>query len=102
RRHTRFSRDWSSDVCSSDLARGIKAFPVRLVRLVPLLLVALLLTAAPAGASERVHIVQKGQRLGSIAKRYNVSIEALCAENGIKIGRASCRAGGHVKADVAV
>src|SRR5690606_24708989 len=22
RRHTRFSRDWSSDVCSSDLARG--------------------------------------------------------------------------------
>jgi len=56
---------------------------VRLVRLVPLLLVALLLTAAPAGASERVHIVQKGQRLGSIAKRYNVSIEALCAENGI-------------------
>src|SRR5690606_39955289 len=23
RRHTRFSRDWSSDVCSSDLADGI-------------------------------------------------------------------------------
>src|SRR5690606_40005983 len=23
RRHTSFSRDWSSDVCSSDLARGI-------------------------------------------------------------------------------
>src|SRR5690606_41074051 len=22
RRHTRFSRDWSSDVCSSDLGRG--------------------------------------------------------------------------------
>src|SRR5690606_40276052 len=22
RRHTRFSRDWSSDVCSSDLTRG--------------------------------------------------------------------------------
>src|SRR5690606_39812929 len=33
RRHTRFSRDWSSDVCSSDLARyqfvnrGKHAFP---------------------------------------------------------------------------
>src|SRR5690606_40868086 len=28
RRHTRFSRDWSSDVCSSDLrpARGERAF----------------------------------------------------------------------------
>src|SRR5690606_18275888 len=24
RRHTRFSRDWSSDVCSSDLAEGYK------------------------------------------------------------------------------
>src|SRR6266511_5182881 len=23
RRHTRFSRDWSSDVCSSDLLRGV-------------------------------------------------------------------------------
>src|SRR5690606_40633293 len=23
RRHTRFSRDWSSDVCSSDLALGV-------------------------------------------------------------------------------
>src|SRR5690606_39900248 len=25
RRHTRFSRDWSSDVCSSDLARALAA-----------------------------------------------------------------------------
>src|SRR5690606_41066821 len=25
RRHTRFSRDWSSDVCSSDLARVLPA-----------------------------------------------------------------------------
>src|SRR5690606_30086847 len=27
RRHTRFSRDWSSDVCSSDLIYGIYALP---------------------------------------------------------------------------
>src|SRR5690606_40340622 len=26
RRHTRFSRDWSSDVCSSDLAVGITSW----------------------------------------------------------------------------
>src|SRR5690606_41201148 len=25
RRHTRFSRDWSSDVCSSDLCKGVIA-----------------------------------------------------------------------------
>src|SRR3712207_8865232 len=27
RRHTRYWRDWSSDVCSSDLDRGTKASP---------------------------------------------------------------------------
>src|SRR5690606_40273608 len=27
RRHTRFSRDWSSDVCSSDLVSGGSAVP---------------------------------------------------------------------------
>src|SRR5690606_39721299 len=26
RRHTRFSRDWSSDVCSSDLVKGNKHY----------------------------------------------------------------------------
>src|SRR5215217_7567375 len=28
RRHTRYWRDWSSDVCSSDLARNVKYLPV--------------------------------------------------------------------------
>src|SRR5690606_41977922 len=28
RRHTRFSRDWSSDVCSSDLAQIVYSCPV--------------------------------------------------------------------------
>ena len=31
----------------------------------------------------RVHRVYRGQRLGSIAKRYNVSLSALCTANGI-------------------
>lgn len=31
----------------------------------------------------RTHTVYAGQRLGSIAKRYNVSVEALCNANGI-------------------
>src|SRR5690606_40147344 len=37
RRHTRFSRDWSSDVCSSDLARalGLAAAMLALLALVP-------------------------------------------------------------------
>src|SRR2546422_6698984 len=31
RRHTRCSRDWSSDVCSSDLVRGEEAFVVHAI-----------------------------------------------------------------------
>jgi LysM repeat protein len=40
-------------------------------------------SAAEASGGRQVHVVYKGQRLGSIAKRYNVSIEALCQANGI-------------------
>jgi predicted esterase len=47
-----------------------------------LLGLALLLPAADALA-EDVHVVGDGQTLGRIAKRYNVSIEALCKANGI-------------------
>src|SRR5690606_22855304 len=32
RRHTRFSRDWSSDVCSSDLVKAIKKFAAEGIR----------------------------------------------------------------------
>ncbi len=48
-----------------------------------LLGVTLCLSASSASAKERFHTVYKGQRLGSIAKRYNVSVDALCAANGI-------------------
>ncbi|HEV8551626.1 MAG TPA: DUF882 domain-containing protein [Polyangiaceae bacterium] len=40
--------------------------------------------AATAKGSPQTHVVQKGQRLGSIAKRYNVSIDALAYANGIR------------------
>ena len=53
-----------------------------------LLIFALVLATASAfaGPPERpkTHVVYAGQRLGSIAKRYNVSIEALCNANGIR------------------
>src|SRR5690606_39828786 len=35
RRHTRFSRDWSSDVCSSDLYRGFVMTVLQPVRVAP-------------------------------------------------------------------
>jgi LysM repeat protein len=46
------------------------------------LLSASALAAGPDRA--RTHVVYAGQRLGSIAKRYNVSIDALCHANGIR------------------
>jgi LysM repeat protein len=47
---------------------------------------ALLSGAAFGAGPERstTHVVYAGQRLGSIAKRYNVTIDALCAANGIR------------------
>jgi uncharacterized protein YcbK (DUF882 family)/LysM repeat protein len=38
---------------------------------------------ASAASSPRYHTVADGQRLGSIAKRYGVSVEAMCMANGI-------------------
>jgi LysM repeat protein len=47
------------------------------------LLVCSLLGSASAATSPRYHTVASGQRLGSIAKRYGVTIDALCTANGI-------------------
>ena len=50
-----------------------------------LLALACTLLCAPLAHADEpmVHVVYKGQRLGSIAKRYNVSVDSLCAANGI-------------------
>lgn len=46
---------------------------------------AAILLAAPAAATaaDTEHVVQKGQTLGKIAKRYRTTIEAICEANGI-------------------
>lgn len=49
-------------------------------------LVSVPLVAAPANAGDgpRIHVVFKGQRLGSIAKRYNVTVDQICEANRIR------------------
>jgi LysM repeat protein len=43
------------------------------------------LGAGPTGQQRpRVHVVYPGQTLGGIAKRYNVSIDAICTASGIR------------------
>jgi uncharacterized protein YcbK (DUF882 family) len=39
---------------------------------------------ASAASSPRYHTVAGGQRLGSIARRYSVSVDAMCTANGIE------------------
>lgn len=40
--------------------------------------------SAPDAQARKIHVVYEGQRLGSIAKRYNVTVDELCSANGIK------------------
>jgi LysM repeat protein len=42
--------------------------------------------ASRAGQEPRVHTVQRGQRLGSIAKRYGVTVGAIRHANGVQAG----------------
>src|SRR5690606_39543818 len=75
RRHTRFSRDWSSDVCSSDL--GLIVSERLSAELSPVL-----------GRARQAH--QEGRDLGGLLSERpelaDVDIPSL-----MEIGRASCR-----------
>src|SRR3712207_6898078 len=78
RRHTRYWRDWSSDVCSSDL--------------LPAFAVGLKTWYAPAetpynNPDSRVEIGMRGQKWKMMLKRA-VAAPVLSAK---QIGRASCR-----------
>src|SRR5690606_40387162 len=70
RRHTRFSRDWSSDVCSSDLFRGDAAFRPWLFAIA-------------------VNLARN--RLRWWRRRPNVSLDEWAEVPASEIGRASCR-----------
>src|SRR5207302_7035721 len=95
RRHTRFSRDWSSDVCSSDLYL-LEDRPV-----------------ANLSAAERARI--RNRRIGFIFQAFNLIGDLTVYENvelpltyrgmggaerkqrsQVEIGRASCRERGEV------
>lgn len=73
----------------------LRRFPLALSRALPVpLLVALALVALPAtgapkgGAAPQTHRVYERQHLGMIAKRYNVSVDALRRANDIDPGEA--------------
>src|SRR5690606_40276804 len=78
RRHTRFSRDWSSDVCSSDLGGELRDGRQRRdlveVELVELLAV--------------VELRRRRDAVGPVAEETLVEVKL---EDLVQIGRASCR-----------
>src|SRR5690606_39630575 len=85
RRHTRFSRDWSSDVCSSDLARSDALDPE---------------LAATAREARFIYLGSGSpMHLRSVLKDspvWDAIVEAwqggaVLAGTGAEIGRASCR-----------
>lgn len=55
----------------------------QLGRLLSASILLLAVAAAPAAALNRVHVVQRGETLSSIARRYDVPISILAAHNGI-------------------
>src|SRR5690606_40706443 len=84
RRHTSFSRDWSSDVCSSDLRRGV---PLRLGA-----------AETELRAGDRLLVAASAASLARAKSSSESALEALLAELGLErisameeIGRASCR-----------
>ena len=53
------------------------------------------LVLLPGAAAGKDHVVSDGQTLGKIAKRYSISIAALCKANGIS-RREKIKAGQHL------
>src|SRR5690606_41079482 len=87
RRHTRFSRDWSSDVCSSDLLEDLNRVEEYLERL----------DDEVRSAIKRALIVlqYRLQSIRPIDDLLRNAIDGLLTsglEGGFEIGRASCRA----------
>src|SRR5690606_40328264 len=89
RRHTRFSRDWSSDVCSSDLGQQWALTPFseganlrrRCVMKLTIVLSLLALTTAAGAAAVRPDVGET---------KAVEPVEELDL-NELEIGRASCR-----------
>src|SRR5690606_40884730 len=70
RRHTRFSRDWSSDVCSSDLrAHNLRAIVGTLLMLVLVIAVLMLIVCAAAMATGQESVEAGRKLVGKVGVR---------------------------------
>src|SRR5207253_3912955 len=88
RRHTRWPRDWSSDVCSSDLTGGIT--PVAGMPDIPRSFVSL-----PAVMYQPGKVLSLGMGTKATVIDFNPATPTWKATAPPEIGRASCRERGH-------
>src|SRR5690606_39753871 len=85
RRHTRFSRDWSSDVCSSDLRKVTHAMLPRLTRIAEEML-GIKLTPP------QLHMFRTySEELQAWNEKVNLTAITEPEAIEVQIGRASCR-----------
>src|SRR5690606_40951078 len=87
RRHTRFSRDWSSDVCSSDLELPVHGHHHTITLRVLLFLD---VHGEVDGAHDAVTKLLMDQRFHGIAVNAHYLVKAV-DQRVLEIGRASCR-----------
>src|SRR5690606_41087266 len=90
RRHTRFSRDWSSDVCSSDLGTYIFETPGVIHQFIngPTVTEAVFVSTGDLELIDPESLELAGAATpAQILDQYVAKCEAI----GVKIGRASCR-----------
>src|SRR5690606_40735802 len=91
RRHTRFSRDWSSDVCSSDLGSGLFDFAAAGASNMPVAL------GTDVGGGTSFSMLQTMAAAHNVARMSGHHLSAhqlfyLATEGAAQeIGRASCR-----------
>src|SRR5947209_16048008 len=90
RRHTRYWRDWSSDVCSSDLTVAPPA-QVAPDRNIPDELAAVCLAALEKDPARRLPTVAAFAARIADYRRHAVAVELAAKGRGLQIGRASCR-----------
>src|SRR5947209_10558659 len=77
RRHTRYWRDWSSDVCSSDLEFGAQ--------------IHLAMRPATNRLLKTIHAMKKAMLLSGVVAVVCLTLVSCSSTPETKIGRASCR-----------
>src|SRR5690606_39583262 len=93
RRHTRFSRDWSSDVCSSDLVMGTgQKLWKRAKQVIP---------GGNMLLSKRAEMFLPEQWPAYFSKAKGCKVWDLDGNEFTEIGRASCRERGEIAAGAA-